>query len=69
MMFDNVVQTIKPEKDSQYRLKNCGCGSDNVAYIMGVDGNWRGRCLDCGRTGEGSKVQHKAQGFWNGVRA
>lgn len=68
MMFDNVVQTIKPEKDSQYRLKDCPCGSDNVAYLLGVDGNWRGHCFDCGRAGEGAQVRHVAQRLWNWVK-
>lgn len=69
MTFDDVIEIRKPAPDSQYRLRNCQCGSDNVAYILGVDGNWRGHCFDCGRTGEGSKVQHEAQGLWNGVMA
>jgi hypothetical protein len=67
MMLDDVIEIRKPDPDSQYRLLPCKCKSDNVAYILGVDGNWRGHCFDCGRTGEGSQVRHEAQKMWNEV--
>ncbi len=69
MTFDNVVEIIKPDPDSQYRLKGCKCGSDNVAYMLGVDGLWRVRCFDCGCSGSGSAVRHEAQVKWNGGAA
>lgn len=65
MILDNMVQIIKPEADSQYRLLPCGCGSDNVAYMLGVDWNWRVHCFDCGRSGAGDPVRHGAQQAWN----
>lgn len=65
MRLDNVVQIIKPEADSQYRLRPCKCGGDNVAYALGVDGLWRGNCFDCGHSGTGAKVRHDAQQAWN----
>lgn len=65
MRLDNAVKVIKAEPDSQYRLRNCRCGSDNVAYVLGVDGLWRGHCFDCGHTGEGAEIRHDAQIRWN----
>ena len=69
MMLDDIVDIKVPEPDSQFRLKPCKCGSDNVAYALGTDGKWRGRCFDCGHTGEGSVVRHRAQMIWNGGTA
>lgn len=65
MRLDNMVEIIKPEPDSQYRLRPCKCGGDNVAYMLGVDGLWRGHCFDCGHSGAGAKVRHDAQQAWN----
>ena len=65
MSLDNAVQIIVPEYDSQYRLVPCKCGSDNVAYMLGVDGLWRGHCFDCGHSGHGAQVRHDAQMLWN----
>lgn len=65
MKLDDVVDIKVPEPDSHFRLKACQCGSDNVAYALGTDGKWRGRCFDCGNTGEGSQVPHEAQQKWN----
>ena len=67
MRLDNAVEIIKAEPDSHYRLKPCKCGSDNVAYMLGVDGLWRGHCFDCGHNGKGAKIRHEAQEMWNGV--
>lgn len=67
MRLDNAVEIIKPKADSQYRLVPCRCGSDNVAYMLGVDGLWRGHCFDCGYTGAGAEARHDAQMKWNGV--
>lgn len=68
MRHDHVVDIKKPDSDSHYCLVPCKCGSDNVAYLLGVDGNWRGHCFDCGHTGEGAAVRHDAQQKWNEVR-
>lgn len=48
---DKVLETIKPDPDSQYRLCPCRCGSHNVAYVKYPypDGpRWSVRCFDCG---------------------
>lgn len=65
MVLDNSVEIIVPDPDSQYRLLPCECGSDNVAYMLGVDGLWRGHCFECGRNGAGAGVRHEAQIKWN----
>lgn len=67
MSMDDVIEIKQAAPDSQYRLRPCRCGSHNVAYILGVDGLWRGRCFDCGHNGAGSEVRHDAQIKWNGV--
>ena len=63
MIMDDAVQIIKPDDDDQ--LVRCKCGSDNVAYVLGVDDLWRVRCFDCGYTGHGAEVQHETQVKWN----
>ena len=65
MMLDDVVQVIKPDPDSHFRLVPCKCGSDNVAYVLGADEQWRAHCFDCGHTGAGDRVRHEAQVKWN----
>ena len=65
MTLDDAVQIVKPSPDSQYRLVPCRCGSDNVAYMLGVDGQWRGMCFACDTQGPGSTVRHDAQVKWN----
>lgn len=65
MKMDDAVQVIKPAQDSHYRLVPCQCGSDNVAYVLGVDGRWRVQCFDCGHTGAGDLTRHGAQVKWN----
>ena len=69
MILDNDVEIVRPNQDGPYRLRRCKCGSDNVAYIRGVDDLWRVRCFGCGNTGDGSKVQHEAQVKVGGHRA
>lgn len=67
--MDDVMQIITPAHDGHYRLVPCQCGSDNVAYVLGVDGRWRVRCFDCGHTGADDLTRHGAQVKWNkGVR-
>ena len=65
MEMDNAVQVIKPVPDSHYRLVPCQCGSDNVAYVLCVDGRWRVQCFDCGNIGPGDLTRHGAQVKWN----
>lgn len=66
MVMDDVIEIKTAAPDSQYRLLPCRkCKGDNVAYVLGVDGMWRGRCFDCGHTGEGAAVRHDAQLLWN----
>lgn len=65
-----VIEKIKPYPDSQYRLRPCKCGSDNVGYehYNGRGGaKWRVECFDCGHTvDKGNTVRHDAQLLWNG---
>lgn len=68
-MLTDVIQIIKPDPDSQYRLIPCDCGGDNVAfeqYQHGDDELWRVRCFDCGLTVDsGTGIRHEAQLGWN----
>lgn len=69
MMMDDSIEIKVPAPDSQYRLKPCKCGSDNVAYVHynGRGGaKWRVTCFDCGHTvDKGNQVRHDAQQNWN----
>ena len=71
MQIDNAIQIIKPNPDSQYRLRPCPvCGSDDVAYVEYEDGRqelWRVQCFGCGHVGQGHEVRHDAQLAWNGA--
>ncbi len=78
MRIDDAVKILRPVPDSQYRLRPCKCGSDNVAYVQYEDveekeqadvlvNKWRVQCFDCGNIGHGSTVRHEAQIKWNGV--
>ena len=68
--FDDVVEIVKPEPDSQYRLRACNCGSEEVIYAKytGGDGvpRWRVVCTDCGATVDlQGNVRHEVQKAWN----
>ena len=70
MDMDNVLEIIKPEPDSQYRLRPCRCRSDNVAYVQYQypDGpRWAVKCFDCGAAIICSwpRPRHDAQLAWN----
>lgn len=69
MEINDVIQVIKPDSDSQFRLLSCICKSDNVAYVHynGRGGAaWRVKCFDCGHTvDKGNRVRHDAQINWN----
>lgn len=64
----SVIAPIFPDRDSQYRLRSCRCGCENVGYIQLPSGEckpWEVRCFGCGRTGERFQVRHDAQVYWN----
>ena len=68
--FDDVVEIIKPEPDSQYRLAPCLCGSHEVVYAryIGPGGPqlWRVVCTDCKTTVDlQGCVRHEVQVAWN----
>ena len=67
--MDDEILIVKPEPDSQFRLKPCRCGSDNVAFAQySADGTepWRVRCFDCGYTVDRVQhMRHGAQLAWN----
>lgn len=69
MTTDDEILIVKPEPDSQYRLRPCKCGSDNVAFAQyRKDGYepWRVRCFDCGFTvDKESACRHDVQVLWN----
>lgn len=70
MRMDKVLEIIKPQPDSHFRLLPCECKSDNVAYVKyhhpGGD-RWRVQCFDCGNTVdlECPAPQHQVQVEWN----
>ena len=69
--MDDEILIVKPEPDSQFRLRQCKCGSDNVAYAQYRKDRqepWRVRCFDCGFTVDKAKAfRHEAQTAWNGA--
>ena len=67
MKMDDFSQIVKPDADSQFRLRVCPvCESDNVAYVQrSENGHWHGKCFDCDHIGKGSAVMHDAQAMWN----
>ena len=70
---DMVLETIKPDQDSQYRLRPCpACGGNNAAYVKykHPEGDrWRVQCFDCGETTDPGKPapRHDVQLLWNGI--
>lgn len=68
--FDDVLEIIKPDQDSQYRLRPCKCGSHEVVYAKYLhhDGvpRWRVVCTDCGAFADlQGTVRHEVQVEWN----
>lgn len=68
--FDDVVQIVKPDADSQYRLRHCACGSAEVVYAQYLTPAgallWRVVCTDCGATVDlQTAVRHDVQLAWN----
>lgn len=66
-----VVQIIKPDEDSQYRLRACKtCGSQGAQYVQyaapGGGLLWRIECPACGATVDlQTDVRHDLQMAWN----
>lgn len=63
-----VIDTKIPDPDSQFRLRPCGCTSENVGYLQiraGGHEPWAIRCFGCGATTEPFQIRHDAQIFWN----
>lgn len=76
MPANDVAGKIKPDPDSQYRLKQCDCGSSEVVYLSCDDPfgglAWRVKCMECGQETLCCcyKNRHAAQIAWNtGQRA
>lgn len=68
--FDDVVEIVKPDPDSQYRLIPCNCGSSEVVYAKYIAPTgsplWRTVCMDCGaKVDTGRSTRHDAQLEWN----
>ena len=69
--FDDVVEIVKPDQDSQYRLRACtSCGSSEVVYAryIGPGGPrlWRVVCTGCRAMVDlQGTVQHDVQVEWN----
>lgn len=65
MAFYDMGRMERPDPDSHWRLRNCKCGSGNVAYLeyCAEHGDaWRVKCFACGHTvDKGRKVKHDAQ--------
>lgn len=63
-----VIDTKIPVPDSQFRLRPCRCGSENVGYLQiraGAVDPWIVRCFGCGKTSEPFPIRHDAQIYWN----
>lgn len=59
-----IVTEIRPDPDSQFRLRPCGCGGE--ARYVGYDTDeWAVQCTVCGRTGVRGKLRHDCQIHWN----
>lgn len=67
MKYKNVKQMIKPEPDSQFRLRNCICGSDQAVYLLFPDKCWAVLCAVCERKTTRKHTRHGAQLEWNGI--
>ena len=59
-----IVTEIRPNPDSQFRLRPCGCGGD-ARYIGFDTDEWAVQCTVCGRTGVRGKLRHDVQIHWN----
>ena len=58
---------IRPAPDSQFRLRPCVCGSEDVVYQCTARIGWdeyRVKCLNCGRRTILHPCKHDAQNAW-----
>lgn len=63
-----VLCTKFPDPDSQFRLRPCRCGNEEVGYQQICDDErraWVIRCFDYGTTSEPFPIRHDAQIYWN----
>jgi hypothetical protein len=67
MALDSATQMIRPDPDSQFRLRNCQCGSNQAVYleVTGDKLGWIVRCMDCGAETTTRVIRHDAQLDWN----
>lgn len=68
----DVADTEIPDRDGQYRLRPCKCGSEQVIYLQLRSGGrlpWAARCMDCGVMGRERPIRHDAQLDWNTNKA
>lgn len=68
--YEDVVQIVKPDPDSHYRLRDCLCGSSQVVYAEYIHTNgtllWRVVCTDCGAAVDlQTRSRHDVQVEWN----
>lgn len=69
-LYDDVVEIIKPDPDSQYRLRACDCGNKEVVYARDIGlagpGMWRVVCPNCRAMVDlQGTIQHDVQVEWN----
>lgn len=63
-----VIDTKFPDPDSHFRLRPCGCSSENVGYLQiraDCQKLWAIHCFVCGKTSDMFLVRHDAQINWN----
>ena len=62
-----MIDILRPDTDSQFRLRLCRkCGGENAGY-MGKHGAIRVVCPDCGQRTGVYECAHDAQMVWNGT--
>lgn len=68
----NVIDRKIPDMDSQFRLRPCKCGREDVAYLqiqLDAQTPWVVSCPGCGATTEPFEIRHDVQIFWNTTMA
>lgn len=63
------AEIIRPEPDSHFRLRPCGCGYGDAVYTRTITRHgveWMAGCLTCERCTRVWTIQHHAQIEWNG---
>ena len=62
-----MIEFIHPAPDSQFRLRPCVCGSEDVVYRCSTEEPrpfYRVMCLSCWRQTPWHLSQHDAQNAW-----